>query len=73
MYLTNATLIVIPVNLLSQWESEMNKHCDSQCFLRVLVLQKEVALPSAKIMASNYDVGILYPLDITLLMLTDSR
>jgi SNF2-related domain len=56
MYLSSATLIVVPTNLLSQWESEVNKHCGPRSSLRVLVLQKEIEIPSARIMASNYDV-----------------
>lgn len=57
IYLTNATLIIVPINLLGQWESEINKHCYSSHLLRVLVVQKPNALPDARKLASDYDVS----------------
>lgn len=59
MYLTNATLIVVPVNLLSQWDREIIKHCE--CPLRTLIFRAGTPIPSAKSLASDYDVCISEP------------
>lgn len=59
MYMTAATLIVVPANLIRQWENEIHKHCDS--VLRFLVLRRKTDMPSAKSLASNYDVSTLLP------------
>ena len=53
-YLTNATLIVVPANLLSQWDREIVKHCEYP--LGVLVLRTGTPTPSARTLASDYDV-----------------
>ena len=70
MYLTSATLIVVPPNLLAQWNSEILKHClgldESDDALRFLVVSPKQELPAARLLASNYDVSILiYNLIIT--------
>ena len=57
MFLTSATLIVVPASLLLQWTAEINKHCDET--LRVLVLWKDTNLPSAMELATEYDVCIM--------------
>ncbi len=57
MYLTTATLIVVPVNLLSQWDREIIKHCEYP--LRVLMIRAGVPTPSARSLASDYDVRTL--------------
>lgn len=54
MHLTTATLVVVPVNLLGQWDREILKHCHST--LRYLVVQQTTKIPSAKALASDYDV-----------------
>ncbi|KAG1855044.1 hypothetical protein C8R48DRAFT_720376 [Suillus tomentosus] len=61
MHLTTATLVVVPVNLLGQWDREILKHCHST--LRYLVVQQTTKIPSAKALASDYD----------LIIMTDSR
>lgn len=58
IYLTNATLIVVPVNLLSQWDREIAKHCEYP--LRVFIFRAGTSTPSAKSLAS-YDVRISEP------------
>jgi len=61
MYLTSATLIVVPPNLLAQWNSEILKHClgpdESDDALRCLIVNPKEELPAARILASNYDVS----------------
>ncbi|KJY01979.1 snf2 family helicase like protein [Zymoseptoria brevis] len=55
MLLTSATLIVVPRNLCSQWQSEILKHVEPGA-LNVLVMDDlKKALPSAKALCS-YDV-----------------
>ena len=55
MYLTSATLIVVPANLLSQWDREITKHCSIP--LRVLMLRTKTPTPSAKSLATDFDVS----------------
>ncbi|KAG1728635.1 SNF2 family N-terminal domain-containing protein, partial [Suillus paluster] len=54
MYLTTATLVVVPVNLLGQWDREILKHCRST--LRHLIIRRTTQIPSARVLASDYDV-----------------
>jgi hypothetical protein len=62
MYLTSATLIVVPANLLAQWNSEILKHClgpeESDDCLRFLVVNPKDELPAARLLASDYDVSV---------------
>lgn len=55
MYLSSATLIVVPANLLSQWVGEIHKHCKET--LRVLVVNEDVQISHASDLATNYDVS----------------
>ena len=59
-YLSPATLVLVPQNLLGQWENEINKHCTAQIPQRVLVIQKEIKIPSPKQLASHYIVRVFY-------------
>lgn len=59
MYLSAATLVVVPPNLLSQWHREINKHCERP--LRVFILRSGTKMPSARVLASDYDVRLLVP------------
>lgn len=52
IYLTSATLIVVPTNLVAQWRQEINKHTDE---LNVLVITKKDGVPSHK-MLLDYDI-----------------
>lgn len=61
MHLTTATLVVVPINLLGQWDREILKHCQST--LRYLVVRNTTQIPSARVLASDYD----------LILMTDSR
>jgi len=55
MYLTSATLVVVPPNLLTQWSQEITKHCEDS--LRVLVLRPGAAMPPPHKLASEFDVS----------------
>ncbi len=57
MYISSATLVVVPPNLLGQWDREINKHCERE--LRVLILRSGTPLPPARALATNYDVRCL--------------
>jgi len=57
MHLTTATLVVVPVNLLGQWDREILKHCHST--LRYLIIRQTTQLPNAKALASDYDLIIM--------------
>ncbi|EJD02151.1 uncharacterized protein FOMMEDRAFT_87894 [Fomitiporia mediterranea MF3/22] len=53
-YLTNATLIVVPVALQMQWYSEILKHCSSS--VRTLVAKSRKDIPPPLTLASDYDI-----------------
>lgn len=63
MHLTSATLIVVPPNLLAQWNSEILKHClgpdETDDALRFLIVKPKDELPSVRNLASNYDIVLL--------------
>lgn len=58
MYLTSATLIIVPSNLLSQWDLETHKHCYERYTQRFLVLRPGTKLPPARTLANDFDVRI---------------
>jgi hypothetical protein len=55
MYLTTATLIVVPKHLVNQWVGEIYKHCFDDA-LRFFVVGGRKPVPEARVLASNYDV-----------------
>ncbi|KAF8912126.1 hypothetical protein CPB84DRAFT_1761324 [Gymnopilus junonius] len=57
IYLTSATLIIVPANLLSQWDREIIKH--SQIPLRVLILRAKTPMPTVKSLATDYDIILM--------------
>jgi hypothetical protein len=57
LFLSSATLIVVPTNLQRQWYSEILKHCDDSA-IRVLNLTAKTVMPPAHALASNFDVRI---------------
>ena len=57
MFITSATLIVVPNSLLGQWKSEVDKHCGT--YIRLLLLRRTTPMPPAQELASNYDVSAL--------------
>ncbi|KAJ6501924.1 P-loop containing nucleoside triphosphate hydrolase protein [Mycena sanguinolenta] len=54
LYLTSATLVVVPSNLLLQWENECSLHCKN---LDMCVIRNE-PLPSARVLA-KYDLVLM--------------
>jgi hypothetical protein len=54
LYLTSATLIIVPANLLSQWDREIQKHVEDP--IRVLILRPGTPMPHVTSLASDYDV-----------------
>ncbi|KAK7467638.1 hypothetical protein VKT23_004692 [Stygiomarasmius scandens] len=57
VYLTSATLIVVPASLISQWDREIMKHCE--ILPRVLIIRSGKSLPSAKELANEYDIVLM--------------
>ena len=55
MYLSAATLVVVPPNLFNQWLNEINKHCENSVTARVYAANNR-SLPPADELASMYDV-----------------
>ena len=56
VFLTSASLVVVPPNLLSQWNSEIYKHCHSS--VRVLMMKPGNEFPSARMLTTQYDVRL---------------
>lgn len=56
MYLSPGTLIVVPPNLLGQWDREIIKH--SEYPLRVLLLRDRSDMPTLRSLCSDYDVRL---------------
>ncbi|KAL5511334.1 hypothetical protein ACEPAH_4550 [Sanghuangporus vaninii] len=54
MYLTTATLVVVPAALQAQWYSEILKHCSTS--VRTLVVKSKKDLPPVVSLASDYDI-----------------
>ncbi|TFK61006.1 hypothetical protein BDN72DRAFT_850036 [Pluteus cervinus] len=57
VYLSPATLIVVPANLISQWDREIQKHCEHP--LRVFILRTGTRMPSVHSLASDYDIILM--------------
>lgn len=55
VYLTSATLIIVPANLLGQWGREIQKHVEYP--IRVLILRPGTPMPHVTSLASDYDVS----------------
>jgi hypothetical protein len=63
MYLSTATLVVVPKHLVVQWQGEIMKHCKDEA-VRVLRVGRE--WPDVRTLASEYDVSALARRDVPL-------
>ncbi|KAI0819002.1 SNF2 family N-terminal domain-containing protein [Irpex lacteus] len=57
MYLTSATLVIVPATLHHQWSNEINKHCDHT--LKYLVVEENGSLPPAQVLAGRFDLILM--------------
>lgn len=78
MYLSPATIIVVPRTLVAQWRSEILKHCSAS--VRHLVIKGSTKIPPAHKLASDYDVstsllsaGHCLPSLFQIIIISDSR
>lgn len=55
MYLSSATLAIVPLALLGQWKTEIDKHCHD-C-VRYLIVRPSMDLPDARELALDYEVS----------------
>ena len=55
MYLSSATLVIVPLTLLGQWKTEIDKHCHD--YVRYLIVRPSMELPDARKLASDYEVS----------------
>lgn len=62
IFLTNATLLLLPKMLTLQWRTELTKHLKPEV-LRVLFVQKETSIPNARDLATQYDVSLQSSVD----------
>lgn len=59
VYVSSATLVLVPPSLFVHWQEEMKKHCDEQA-LRVLAMSDlREELPRASVLAQEYDMVLL--------------
>ncbi|KAG8987906.1 hypothetical protein FRB94_000866 [Tulasnella sp. JGI-2019a] len=58
MYLTNATLLLVPKMLLLQWSSELEEHVQPGA-LRILTVLKDTAIPDAISLAKDFDLILM--------------
>ncbi|KAF8136675.1 hypothetical protein EV363DRAFT_1447032 [Boletus edulis] len=57
MYPSTATLVVVPLALLDQWKTEIDKHCYDN--VRYLIVRRSMDLPDARKLASDYELIIM--------------
>lgn len=59
VYLTSATLVIVPRAILEQWNAEINKHCEAGSIRHIYldIGPKARPMPSAQDLASMYDVS----------------
>lgn len=59
VYLTSATLVLVPPTLLMQWVDEMEKHCETDALRVLTVRDMHSELPSGAQLAQDYDVVLM--------------
>ncbi|KAG6376419.1 hypothetical protein JVT61DRAFT_2406 [Boletus reticuloceps] len=57
MYPSTATLVIVPLALLDQWKTEIDKHCYDN--VRYLIVRRSMDLPDARKLASDYELIIM--------------
>jgi SNF2-related domain len=64
VFLTSATLVIVPRAILEQWNSEINKHCEDGSIRHISldIGPKPRPMPSAQKLASMYDVSSNRPI-----------
>ena len=58
IYLSAATLVIVPPHLFIQWQSEIHKHCHDNV-LRILTIDGNGRIPNVKRLANDFDLIIL--------------
>ena len=59
VYLTHATLVVVPPTLVMQWLDEINKHCIPGALRVLCMADMHAKLPSAEQLAQDYDLILM--------------
>ncbi|WFD32368.1 hypothetical protein MSPP1_003413 [Malassezia sp. CBS 17886] len=59
VYLTSATLVIVPLTLLVQWTEEIHKHCRPDALRVLAVPDMQTVLPDACALAQDYDVLLM--------------
>ncbi|THH28395.1 hypothetical protein EUX98_g5793 [Antrodiella citrinella] len=57
LFISAATLVVVPSNLLNQWQNEIYKHCDDS--FRCLMVRDSAPLPAGVVLAKSYDIILM--------------
>lgn len=59
VYLTSATLVLVPLTLLVQWLEEIEKHCEPGALRVLAVPDMHTPLPDALHLAQDYDIVLM--------------
>lgn len=59
VYLTSATLVLVPLTLLVQWTEEIEKHCLPNALRVLSVPDIHTPLPDALTLSQNYDIVLM--------------
>lgn len=59
VYLTSATLVLVPPTLLMHWLDEMEKHCEPQTLRVLCITDIHTEIPAASQLSQDYDVVLM--------------
>ncbi|WFD26192.1 hypothetical protein MNAN1_001169 [Malassezia nana] len=59
VYVSSATLVLVPPSLFVHWQEEMKKHCDEQALRILAISDLREELPRASVLAQEYDLVLL--------------
>ena len=59
VYVTSATLVLVPLTLLVHWMEEIEKHCEENALRILTVSDMREELPRASLLAQNYDMVLM--------------